>query len=52
MTSWSLSSRCGIYKLIECIIKEICHGVKQNAKICAIGETASEEMVEREKRED
>ena len=27
------------FKLIECIIKEkICHGVKQNAKICAIGE--------------
>ena len=26
-------------KLIECIIKKICHGVKQNAKICAIGET-------------
>ena len=25
------------YKLIECIIKKICHGVKQNAKICAIG---------------
>ena len=29
----------GFYKLIECIIKKICHGVKQNAKICAIGET-------------
>ena len=27
------------FKLIECIIKKkICHGVKQNAKICAIGE--------------
>ena len=24
------------FKLIECIIK--CHGVKQNAKVCAIGE--------------
>ena len=24
------------FKLIECIIN--CHGVKQNAKICAIGE--------------
>ena len=27
------------YKLTECIIKKICHGVKQNAKICASGET-------------
>ena len=27
------------FKLIECIIqKKICHGVKQNAKICAIDE--------------
>ena len=27
------------FKLIECIIKKkICHGVKQNAKICAIGQ--------------
>ena len=27
------------FKLIECIIqKKICHGVKQDAKICAIGE--------------
>ena len=27
------------FKLIECIIKnKICHGVKQYAKICAIGE--------------
>ena len=25
-------------KLIECIIKKKCHGVKQYAKICAIGE--------------
>ena len=24
--------------LIECIIKKKCHGVKQYAKICAIGE--------------
>ena len=36
-TSWS--SMFGFYKLIECVIKNICHGVKQNAKICAIGET-------------
>ena len=28
----------GFYKLIECIIKKICHSVKQNAKVCAIGE--------------
>ena len=27
------------FKLIECIIKKkLCHGVKQYAKICAIGE--------------
>ena len=27
------------FKLIECIInKKICHGVKQYAKVCAIGE--------------
>ena len=31
-------SKCGFYKLIECIIKKICHGVKQNARICAIDE--------------
>ena len=30
-------------QLIECIIKEICHGVKQNAKICVIGETECNE---------
>ena len=36
MTSWSSSIK--IYKLIECIIKKKSHGVKQNAKICAIGE--------------
>ena len=39
MTSWSSSIKFGFFKLIECIIKKkICHGVKQNAKICAIGE--------------
>ena len=29
-----------VFSSIECIIKKkkICHGVKQNAKICAIGE--------------
>ena len=32
------ASKFGLYKLIECIIKIKCHGVKQNAKICAIGE--------------
>ena len=27
------------FKLIECIIKKkICHGVKHNAKLCAVGE--------------
>ena len=35
ITSWNSS----FFKLIECIIKKkICHGVKQYAKICAIGE--------------
>ena len=30
------ASKFGFFKLIECIIKKkICHGVKQNAKICA-----------------
>ena len=43
MTSWSSSIKIGFYKLIECIIKKICHGVKQNAKICAIGETECNE---------
>ena len=39
MTSWSSSIKKKIFKLIECIIKKyICHGVKQYAKICAIGE--------------
>ena len=32
MTSWSSSIK--IYKLIECIIKKKCHGVKQIAKMC------------------
>ena len=37
MTSWNSSIK--IWFLIECIIKKkICHGVKQYAKICAIGE--------------
>ena len=40
ITSWSSSIKiCFFFKLIECIIKKkICHGVKQYAKICAIGE--------------
>ena len=39
MTSWSSSIKFGFFKLIECIIKKmICHGVKQYAKMCAIGE--------------
>ena len=36
MTSWSSSIK--ICKLIESNIKKKCHGVKQYAKICAIGE--------------
>ena len=31
---------------MECIIKKKCHGVKQNAKICAIGETECNENLE------
>ena len=40
MTSWSSSIKIWFFQAyIECIIKKyICHGVKQNAKICAIGE--------------
>ena len=39
MTNWSSSINIWFFKLIECIIqKKICHGVKQNAKIYAIGE--------------
>ena len=40
MTSWNSSIKIWFFfKLIECIIKKkICHGVKQYAKICAIGE--------------
>ena len=30
MTSWSSSIKICFYKLIESIIKKICHGVKQN----------------------
>ena len=37
------ASKFGFYKLIEYIILKICHGVKQNAKICAIGETECNE---------
>ena len=32
MTGWSSSINICFYKLIESIIKKICHGVKQNAK--------------------
>ena len=39
MTSWRSSIKIWFFfKLIECIIKKGCHGVKQNAKRCAIGE--------------
>ena len=44
MTSWSSNIKICFYKLIECTIKKICHGVKQNAKICAIGETEYNEI--------
>ena len=37
------ASKFGFYKLIECVIQKICHDVKQNAKICAIGETECDE---------
>ena len=37
-------SKFGFYKLIECIIPKICHGVKQNAKVCAIGEKECNEI--------
>ena len=33
MISWSSSIKICFYKLIEKLIKKICHGVKQNAKI-------------------
>ena len=36
-----LGSKFGFFKLIECIILK-CHSVKQNAKICAIGEQKTE----------
>ena len=38
MTSWSSSIKFGFFKLSiwNALLK--CHGVKQNAKICAIGE--------------
>ena len=40
MTSWSSRIKICFYELIESIIKKKkCHGVKQNAKKCAIGET-------------
>ena len=40
MTSWTSSiKKIAFYKLIVCIIKKKCHGVKQKCKIYAIGET-------------
>ena len=51
MGSWSLSIKIWILQahrmqpsVIECIIPNICNGVKQNAKICAIGETECNEI--------
>ena len=39
MTSCSSSIKIWFFQLIECIIKKKrCHGVKQYAKICTIGE--------------
>ena len=38
------ASKFVFYKLIECIIKK-CHGMKQNAKKCAIGETECNEIL-------
>ena len=53
MTSWSSSIK--FYKLIECIIKKKCHGVKQNVKICAeCNESLSyedKELIRRERRD-
>ena len=36
MTSWSSSIKIWFFQAYR--MKKICHGVKQNAKICAIGE--------------
>ena len=43
MTSWSLSIKIWILQAYS-IIPKICHGVKQNGKICAIGETERNEI--------
>ena len=45
MTSWSSSINIWFLQTYKCIIKKICHGVKQNAKICAIGETKFEVFI-------
>ena len=37
-SGYDKASKFGFYKLIECIIEKKCLGVKQKAKICAIGE--------------
>ena len=36
MTSWSSSIKIWFFQAYNALLK--CHGVKQNAKICAIGE--------------
>ena len=44
---WQVGAQASTFsfnKLIECIIQKICHGVKQNEKICAIGETECNEI--------
>ena len=43
MTTWSSSIKILFLQALECIIKRICQGLKQNAKICAIGETECNE---------
>ena len=41
----SSSIKIWVFTSLECVIKKICHGVKQNAKICAIGETECNETL-------
>ena len=43
MTSWSSSIKIWFLQAYRIHYSKICHGVKQNAKICAIGETECNE---------
>ena len=43
MTSWSSSIKIWFLQAYRMIIKNICHGVKLNANICAIGITECNE---------